>query len=158
MAVAEPAPPAGTRTSWDFKSIDPAVEDFLLTTDGHAMAFTMSTIPTCMFLDADPGAIPVSPDEARWNYEAGFDLRDRSGRQVADYFARIAGCTVGGSQLAWRAIRQWHSTFPAYPAPRVESCADCTSMESPELVTFTKSNELFPHQIRSLKEWTFTDE
>jgi len=96
MAVAELAPPVDTKTSWDFKSLDPIVEDFFHAADGHATVFTMSTIPTWMFLDADPGSIPVSPDEAMWNYEAASDLRDPSGQQVADYFARVAGWYAAG--------------------------------------------------------------
>jgi hypothetical protein len=97
LAVAELAPPTDTKTSWDFKSIDPIVEDFFHATNDHTSVFTVSTIPTWMFLDADSGPIPTPPDEAMWSYEAGSALRDPSGQQVADYFARVAGWyTAGG--------------------------------------------------------------
>jgi hypothetical protein len=97
MAVAELAPPTENRTSWDFSTIDPIVEDFFHATAGHSSVFTMSTIPTWLFRNADPGPIPASADEAMWNYESGEELRDPSGQEVADYFARIAGWyTAGG--------------------------------------------------------------
>jgi hypothetical protein len=96
LAVAELLPPLAATSSWDFKAIDPIVEDFFRATDGHSSVFTVSTIPTWMFLDADPGPIPASPDTAVWNYEAGTELRDPSGQQLADYFARVAGWYATG--------------------------------------------------------------
>lgn len=97
LAIAELTPPTQALSSWDFKTIDPIVEDFLHATNGHPNVFTMSTIPTWMFRDADPGAIPTSPDDAMWNYEVGSELLDPTGQQVADYFARVAAWyTAGG--------------------------------------------------------------
>ena len=97
LAVAELGTPTTAATSWNFADIDPIVEDFFRATDGHSRVFTMSTIPTWMFKQGDPGPVPVSPDEAMWNYEAGAELRDPSGREAADYFARVAGWyTAGG--------------------------------------------------------------
>jgi hypothetical protein len=90
MAVAELLPPTPTQTSWDFSAIDPIVEDFFAATSNRTSVFTMSTIPTWMFQQADPGPVPPSPDEAVWNYESGDALRDPSGREVADYFSRVA--------------------------------------------------------------------
>jgi len=97
LAVAELKPPTQKETSWDFTNIDPLVSDFFRATDGHSSVFTMSTLPTWMFRDADPGPVPASPDEAMWNYEAGTQLHDPSGAEVANYFARVAGWyTAGG--------------------------------------------------------------
>jgi hypothetical protein len=97
LAVAELAPPTASATSWNFADIDPIVEDFFRATGEHSRVFTMSTIPTWMFKLGDPGPVPASPDEAMWNYEAGTDLRDPSGQEAADYFARVAGWyTAGG--------------------------------------------------------------
>jgi hypothetical protein len=90
LAVAELAPPTAGATSWDFTSFDPIVEDFFAATARHTSVLTMSTIPTWMFEHADPGPIPASPDTAMWNYEDGSELRDSSGKEVADYFARVA--------------------------------------------------------------------
>jgi hypothetical protein len=97
LAVAELVAPTRNQTSWNFSDIDPIVEDFFTATAGRSSVFTMSTIPTWMFQQADPGPIPASPNDAMWNYEAGAALRDPSGQEVADYFARVAGWyTAGG--------------------------------------------------------------
>jgi hypothetical protein len=90
LAVAELAPPSEHATSWDFSHIDPIVEDFFAATENRSSVFTVSTIPTWMFKQADPGTIPRDPSEAIWGYEAGDELRDRSGKEVADYYARVA--------------------------------------------------------------------
>jgi len=90
-------PPTQKDTSWDFSDIDPLVTDFFHATDGHSSVFTMSTLPAWMFREADPGPAPASHDEAMWNYEAGTQLRDPSGKEAAEYFARVAGWyTAGG--------------------------------------------------------------
>ena len=97
LAVAELAAPTQNQTSWNFSDIDPIVADFFTATAGRSSVFTMSTIPTWMFQQADPGPVPASPDDAMWNYEYGAALRDPSGQEVADYFARVAGWyTAGG--------------------------------------------------------------
>jgi len=96
LSVAELTAPTGTHTSWDFNDIDPIVDYFFHATAGRSSVFTMSTIPTWMFREADPGPLPTSPDEAMWNYEAGSDLRDPTGDEVAEYFARVAGWYSAG--------------------------------------------------------------
>jgi hypothetical protein len=96
LAVAELAAPTAHATSWDFNLIDPIVEDFFAATAGHSSVFTMSTIPTWMFEHADPGPIPASPDEVMWNYSEGTALRDPTGAEAADYFARIASWYTRG--------------------------------------------------------------
>jgi len=120
LAVAELSPPAAATTSWDFSAIDPIVDDFMhatgsRTTGGHTTVFTMSTIPTWMFKESDPGPIPPSPDEAVWNYEGGAVLRDPSGKEAADYFARVAGWyTAGGftDEHGIRHVSTHHYTMP----------------------------------------------
>jgi hypothetical protein len=111
VAVAELSPPSDSATSWDFAAIDPTVEDFFRASDRRSGVFTMSTVPTWMFLDSDPGPIPASPDEAMWNYEAGAALRDPTGQQVADYFGRVAGWYAAGGftdELGRRHISAHH--------------------------------------------------
>jgi hypothetical protein len=90
LAVAELAPPTDKSTSWDFSSIDPIVEDFFAATENRSSVFTMSTIPTWMLKGADPGPIGPKPSEEMWGYETGDQLRDPSGKEVADYYARVA--------------------------------------------------------------------
>jgi hypothetical protein len=115
LAVAELAPPAAATTSWDFTHIDPIVDDFMHATSGHTSVFTMSTIPTWMFKEADPGPIPPSPDEAVWNYEGGAILRDPSGKEVADYFAQVAGWYTAGGFTDGRGSR--HASTHHYNMP-----------------------------------------
>ncbi len=90
LAVAELLPPTDHATFWDFTQIDRIVEDFFAATRDRTSVFTMSTIPTWMFKNADPGPIPVSPADAMWSYETGDELRDPTGQEAADYFARVA--------------------------------------------------------------------
>jgi hypothetical protein len=108
LAVAELQPPTPTNTSWNFDAIDPLVSDFFRETNGHSSVFTMSTLPTWMFRNANPGPIPASPDEADWNYEAGMELRDPTGKEAADYYARVAGWYTGGGFIDERGA-QHHS-------------------------------------------------
>lgn len=115
LAVAELSPPVAATTSWDFTHIDPTVDDFMKATSGHTSVFTMSTIPTWMFKEADPGPIPPSPDEAVWNYEGGTALRDPTGKEVADYFARVAGWYTGGGFTDERGAR--HPSTHHYAMP-----------------------------------------
>jgi len=97
LAVAELQPPTSTSTSWNFDAIDPLISDFFRATKCHSSVFTMSTLPTWMFRNANPGPVPASPDEADWSYEAGTELRDPTGKEAADYYARVAGWyTAGG--------------------------------------------------------------
>jgi len=96
LAVAELQPATSTKTSWNFDDLDPLVCDFFRATNGRSSVFTMSTIPEWMFRDANSGPVPASPDEADWSYEAGTELRDPSGKEAADYFARVAGWYTGG--------------------------------------------------------------
>jgi hypothetical protein len=108
LAVAELSPPTATATSWDFRAIDPIVEDFFHATVDHDSVFTMSTLPTWMFCDAPAAPIPASPDEPMWSYEAGVKLCDPSGRQAAAYFARIAGWYTRGGFVDERG--KWHAS------------------------------------------------
>ena len=114
LAVAELQPPTPTCTSWNFDAIDPLADDFFRATNGHSSVFTMSTLPTWLFRDANPGPIPASVDEADWAYEAGTGLRDPTGKEAADYYARVAGWyTAGGfvDELGAQHRSQHHDTI-----------------------------------------------
>lgn len=114
LAVAELEPPTPTNTSWNFDDIDPLVSDFFRATNGHSSVFTMSTLPTWMFRNASRPAIPESPNEADWSYEAGTELRDPTGQEAADYFARIAGWYTAGGFVDERGVHhpsQHHETI-----------------------------------------------
>ncbi|MGA3259119.1 MAG: glycosyl hydrolase family 39 [Bryobacteraceae bacterium] len=89
LAVAELEPPANGETSWDFSLIDPMTLDFLNSTKGHPAILNFSTIPQWMFKTAEPVKYPADPDEATWNYTQGTELRDASGKELGDYYARL---------------------------------------------------------------------
>jgi hypothetical protein len=96
LAVAELSPPAAGNTSWDFSLIDPLTEDFFAVTAGRPVMLNFSTIPQWMFKTTAPVALPADPNEAAWNYEHGAELRDPSGQEVANYFARIVSWYTNG--------------------------------------------------------------
>lgn len=99
LAVAELQPPTPANTSWNFAAIDPIVSDFFRATNGHSSVFTMSTLPTWMFQDSGPVSVPASTDEAAWGYEAGTQLRDPTGKEAAEYYARVAAWYTAGGFL-----------------------------------------------------------
>ncbi len=97
IAVAELQPPTPDHTSWDFTYIDPVTTDFLAATEGHSTIINFSTIPAWMFKTKKPVTYPADPDQVFWNYTQGTELRDPSGKEVADYYARLVSWfTKGG--------------------------------------------------------------
>jgi hypothetical protein len=97
LGVAELEPPQGGKTSWDFSLIDPMTIDFLEATKGHSVILNFSTIPQWMYKTDKPVRYPDDPDQVTWDYEQGTELRDPSGKEVADYYARLIGWyTQGG--------------------------------------------------------------
>lgn len=96
LAVAELEPPANGRTSWDFSLIDPMMEDFMNATKGRSVILNFSTIPAWMWVTPKPVAYPGDPDKVDWHYTQGTELRDRSGKEVGDYYARLVSWYVNG--------------------------------------------------------------
>jgi hypothetical protein len=97
LAVAELEPPANGETHWDFSLIDPITIDFLEATRGRPAIFNFSTIPQWMYKTEKPVPYPADPDEVTWNYAQGTELRDPSGKEVAEYYARLLSWyTQGG--------------------------------------------------------------
>ncbi|MGO9228236.1 MAG: GH39 family glycosyl hydrolase [Bryobacteraceae bacterium] len=96
LAVAELEPPANGKTSWDFSLIDPMTIDFLNATKGHPVMLNFSTIPQWMFQTAEPIPYPADPNEVTWNYTQGTELRDPSGKELGDYYARLVSWYVKG--------------------------------------------------------------
>ena len=89
LAVAELEPPTKTSTSWDFSLIDPMTKDFLGATSGHSTMINFSTIPTWLFKTAQPVKYPAGPNQVAWDYTQGTELRDISGKELGDYYARL---------------------------------------------------------------------
>lgn len=97
LGVAELDPPADGRTSWDFSIIDPMTIDFLEATKGHPVVLNFSTIPQWMYKTDKPVVYPENANQVTWAYEQGTALRDPTGREVADYYARLLSWyTKGG--------------------------------------------------------------
>ena len=96
LGVAELNPPTAEGTSWDFSLIDPLVSDFFDATSGHPVMLNFSTIPQWMFRTEAPVTFPADPNEVTWGYEQGQELRDSSAKEVAEYYARIAGWYAHG--------------------------------------------------------------
>ncbi len=96
LAVAELEPPANGKTSWDFSLIDPMTEDFLEATRGHSVILNFSTIPAWMWRTPKPIRYPSDPNRVDWNYTQGAELRDPSGRELGEYYARLVSWYVNG--------------------------------------------------------------
>ncbi len=90
QAVLEIKEPTATETFWDFTYADPLVADFYAHTAGkHHMNIT--TIPRWMFQVA-PKQVPDDPAASFYAYTddtRGDLLKDPTGRQIAEYQARI---------------------------------------------------------------------
>jgi hypothetical protein len=96
LGVAELEPPTKTSTSWDFSLIDPMTIDFLNATAGHQVVLNFSTIPAWMFKTEKPVTYPADPDQPIWNYTQGSELRDPTGKELGDYYARLVGWYTNG--------------------------------------------------------------
>lgn len=97
LAVAELEPPADGQTAWDFTLMDQIMADFMSATATRPVVMNISTIPQWMFKTAVPVKYPPDPDQIHWEYEQGTELRDPAGKEVADYFARVASWYIKGS-------------------------------------------------------------
>src|SRR3954453_24144055 len=97
LGIAELAPPSNEKPSWDFSLIDPMTLDFLNATKGHSVILNFSTIPAWMLKPKKPFPPPADPEQVTWDYEQGTELRDPTGKEVGEYFARLlAWYTQGG--------------------------------------------------------------
>ncbi len=97
QAVAELDPPSSTTTAWDFSHIDPTLDDFMKSTEGHSVILNFSTIPAWMYKTDKPVTYPDDPNQVFWNYTQGTDLRDPTMGEISAYFARLLSWyTQGG--------------------------------------------------------------
>ncbi len=96
LAVAELKPPTATSTSWNFRLIDPMMEDFMAATAGNSVIVNFSTIPQWMFKTPETVPYPTDPDRVDWNYEQGTHLRDPSMKELGDYYARLVSWYTRG--------------------------------------------------------------
>ncbi len=96
LAVAELQPPIPAGTSWNFRLIDPMMEDFLNATSGHSTIINFSTIPAWLFQTAKPVTYPKDPNQVFWDYTQGTELKDPSGKALGDYYARLVSWYTRG--------------------------------------------------------------
>lgn len=117
LAVAELEPPTPEKTSWDFSLIDPMTKAFLAATEGHPTVMNFSTIPTWLFKTDKPVAYPPDPNHVTWNYTQGTELRDPSGKQLGDYYARLVSWYVDGGFTDENGVRHesgYHYKLPIW--------------------------------------------
>jgi len=115
LAVAELEPPTATNTSWDFSLIDPLTIDFIEATKGHATILNFSTMPAWLFKTPEPIKCPADPNQVEWNYTQGTELRDPTGKELGDYYARLVSWYgLGGftDELGVRHDSGYHYDIP----------------------------------------------
>jgi hypothetical protein len=117
LAVAELEPPTKETTSWDFSLIDPMTKDFLAATEGHSTVMNFSTIPAWLFKTDKPVTYAADPDQVTWNYTQGTELRDPSGKELGNYYARLVSWyTKGGftDENGKQHSSGYHYSFPIW--------------------------------------------
>ena len=117
FSVAELEPPTSTTTSWDFSLIDPMMKDFLAATSGHDAIMNFSTMPAWLFKTSEPVKYPSDPNQAYWGYTQGTELKDPSGTQLGDYYARfVSWYTRGGftDENGKEHSSGYHFSFPIW--------------------------------------------
>ena len=115
LAVAELEPPTPQKTSWDFTLIDPMTRDFLAATEGHPAVLNFSTIPAWLFKTGKPVAYPDDPNQVFWDYTQGTELRDPSGKELGDYYARLVSWYANGGFSDENGVR--HESGYHYKVP-----------------------------------------
>jgi hypothetical protein len=117
LAVAELEPPAGQKTLWDFSVIDPMTKDFLAATAGHPTVMNFSTSPAWLYKTDKPVTYPADPNKVVWDYTQGTELRDPTGKELGDYYARLVSWYVDGGFTDEAGVRHesgYHYNFPVW--------------------------------------------
>jgi Glycosyl hydrolases family 39 len=117
LGVAELEPPVREKTSWDFSLIDPMTKDFLAATEGHSTVMNFSTIPAWLFKTDKPVSYPADPNQVTWDYTQGTELKDPSGKDLGDYYARLVSWyTKGGftDENGKQHSSGYHYSFPIW--------------------------------------------
>ncbi|MGW6331877.1 hypothetical protein [Nocardia rhamnosiphila] len=104
--------PTATTTSWDFKRLDPYVEDFIEAAEGRPVTANFATIPHWMFVGGENVELGDDPDAIHWDYEQGTVFRDESLAEVADYFYRLASWYIAGGFHDEHGV--WHESGHRY--------------------------------------------
>lgn len=146
LAVAELEPPTPQKTSWDFSLIDPMTIDFLNATKGHPTVMNFSTMPAWLFKTDKPVTYPADPNKPIWNYTQGTELRDPSGKEMADYYERLVSWYVKGGFTDENGVRHesgYHYKFPVWEVLNEVESEHSTSPED-----YTKRYDAIVEGIR----------
>jgi hypothetical protein len=117
LGVAELEPPTPQKTSWDFSLIDPLTTDFLAATEGHPTVMNFSTIPAWLFKTDKPVTYPADPNQVSWDYTQGTELRDATGKELGDYYARLVSWYVKGGFTDENGVKHqsgYHDKLPVW--------------------------------------------
>lgn len=135
LAVAELEAPTPAKTSWNFSLIDPMTKEFFAATDGHATVMNFSTIPAWLFKTDKPVTYPVDPDQVDWHYTQGTQLRDPSGKELGNYYARLVSWYVNGGFTDENGARHESGYHYRLPIWEVLNEVDFEHTMTPELYT-----------------------
>jgi hypothetical protein len=135
LGVAELSAPTAAGTSWDFGLIDPPTVDFLEATKGRKGYINFSTIPAWMFKTPKPVSVPADPNKPDWDYNQGTELVDPTGKQLGDYYGRIASWYSQGGFTDERGVLHKSGHHYALPLYEVLNEADAEHSTTPKQYT-----------------------
>jgi hypothetical protein len=135
LGVAELEPPTANKTSWDFSVIDPMTRDFLDATAGHSTILNFSTIPAWLFKTDHPITYPADPNKVFWDYTQGTELRDPTGKELGDYYARLVSWYVNGGFTDETGVRHESGHHDAIPWWEVLNEVDFEHSMTPQQYT-----------------------
>ena len=115
LGVAELEPPTRQKTSWNFSRIDPMMADLMQATEGHSTIVNFSTIPAWLFQTGKPVSYPADPNQVDWHYTQGTELRDPTGKELGDYYARLVSWYVNGGFTDENGLRHTSGHHDALP-------------------------------------------
>jgi hypothetical protein len=153
LAVAELRAPTATETFWDFSLIDPMVEDFYAATAGKPVMLNFSTIPQWLFETDWEVGYPSDPNEPIWNYEQGTELRDRSLKELGDYYARLVSWYTRGG--FWDELGRWHESGHRY---RLDTWEVLNEPDAEHLMTAEQYTERYDAIVSAVREVSPTTE
>lgn len=152
MAVAELKPPTPTETFWDFTYPDSTMKAIMEATKGHSVVINFSTTPAWMWKTDKPVIYPEDPYQPFWGYNPGTELRDSTGKELADYYTRLfSWYTKGGFTDE---LGRFHKSGHFYKIPywEVLNEPDLEHRISPQL--YTKIYDVIVKALKKLSPGT----
>ncbi len=152
MAVAELKPPTATETFWDFTYLDSTMKAIMDATEGHSTVINFSTTPAWMWKTEKPVVYPEDPYQVFWDYNQGNELRDTTGKELADYYTRLfSWYTKGGFTDE---LGRFHKSGHFYKIKywEVLNEPDLEHHISPEL--YTKAYDMIVRELKKISPGT----